>query len=60
VLAADGTRVQRRAVTVAALTREHAVIASGLAAGDRIVTLGAHMLDEARPVRVVEQRAALR
>lgn len=60
VLTADGTRVQRRAVTVAALTREHALVTSGLAAGDRIVTLGVHMLDEARPVRVVEQRAALR
>lgn len=60
VLAADGTRVQRRAVTVAAWTQQHALVSSGLADGDRIVTLGVHMLDEARPVRVVEQRAALR
>ena len=60
VLAAEGTRVERRAVAIAALTREHALVSSGLAAGDRIITLGVHMLDEARPVRVVEQRAALR
>lgn len=60
VLDAGGTRAKRRPVTVAALAQDYALISSGLAAGERIVTLGVHMLDEAKPVRVVEQRAATR
>jgi RND family efflux transporter MFP subunit len=60
VLNAAGNRVTRRPVTIASLARDHVLLSSGLAAGDRIVTLGAHMLDAARPVRIVEHRTALR
>jgi hypothetical protein len=42
------------------LTQDTAVIAGALHSGDRIVTLGVHMLDADKPVRIVEQRAALR
>lgn len=56
----SGTRVRRVNVEIATLARDHAVVSDGLAAGDRIVTLGVHKLDEAMPVRIVEQRAAWR
>lgn len=59
VLDSTATRVQRTSVTLIRLTREAAVITGALRPGDRIVTLGVHMLDADKPVRVVEQRAAL-
>ena len=59
VLDATATRVQRTPVTLIRLTQESAVITGALRPGDRIVTLGVHMLDADKPVRVVEQRAAL-
>jgi len=52
----DGTRVKRRPVTVQAFGQQEALVTSGLAEGERIVTLGVHILDEARAVRVVEER----
>lgn len=55
-----GKRAMRSPVTVESLTKDHAVVSGGLANGDLIVALGAHMLDEAKPIRIVEQRAALR
>ncbi len=55
----DGARVRRVPVIIASLTRDHALIASGLNTGDRIVALGVHMLDEAKPIRIVERRAAI-
>jgi multidrug efflux pump subunit AcrA (membrane-fusion protein) len=58
VLDATATRVQRTPVTLVRLTQEAAVITGALRPGDRIVTLGVHMLDADKPVRVVEQRAA--
>ncbi len=59
VLDATATRVQRTPVSLIRLTREAAIIAGALRPGDRIVTLGVHMLDADKPVRVVEQRAGL-
>lgn len=59
VLDVTGTRVQRTPVTLVRLTQTAAVITGALRPGDRIVTLGVHMLDADKPVRVVEQRAAL-
>ncbi len=56
----SGTRVRRMPVRIAQLGRDHVLIAGGIAAGDRIVTLGVHMLDEAKPVRIVESRVIQR
>lgn len=57
VLDENGTRVKRTPVTIASLDQSFATVTSGLKSGDRVVALGAHRLDEGRPVRVVEQRA---
>ncbi len=54
VVDASGTRIERKAVDVVSFGREEAVIASGLTDGQRVVTLGTHLLDEARPVKIVE------
>lgn len=59
ILAASGSRVARRAVRVLSFGRERALV-SGLSAGEQVVTLGVHMLDEDKPVRVVDRRTALR
>jgi RND family efflux transporter MFP subunit len=47
-----------RAVQVAGLSEDAAFIAGGLAAGDRVVVLGAHLLHEGEPVRLAEGTAA--
>lgn len=57
VVGRDGERLERRTVTVSFYSQQTAVIASGLTPGDRVVTLGVHTLDEAMPVRVVEEHA---
>lgn len=57
VLDDTNARVRRTPVAVVNLEQRHAVIASGLKPGDRVVTMGVHRLDDGRPVRVVEQRA---
>ena len=49
-----GDRVERVAVEVASVTGEVAAIRGALMAGEVIVSLGAHKVDPARPVRVVE------
>jgi multidrug efflux pump subunit AcrA (membrane-fusion protein) len=59
VLDASATRVRRTPVTLVRITRDAAIITGALHSGDRIVALGVHMLDADKPVRVVEQRAAL-
>jgi RND family efflux transporter MFP subunit len=59
VLDGAATRVLRTPVTLIRFTQEAAVITGALRPGDRIVTLGVHMLDADKPVRVIEQRAAL-
>jgi len=47
-----------RAVQVAGLSGESAAIAGGLAAGDRVVVLGAHLLHEGEQVRLADGEAA--
>ena len=59
VLDEVASRVQRRSVTLLRLTHDTALIAGALSSGDRIVTLGVHMLDADKPVRIVENRAVL-
>lgn len=49
---AAGTRVRWRAVQLAGLGEDSARIADGLAAGDRVVALGVHLLHEGEPVQV--------
>lgn len=60
VVTENGTRVVAKPVAVHAYLRDDVLIREGLSAGERIVTVGLHVLDPARPVRVVEQRASLR
>lgn len=55
-----GSQVTWRAVQLAGLGEDSAFIAGGLAAGDRIVALGAHLLHEGEPVRVAGGEAAQR
>lgn len=55
----NGTRVERTPVTIASLAKGHALVTGGLDNGDQVVTLGVHMLDAAKPVRVVAQYVAL-
>lgn len=50
----QGPQVTWRAVQVAGISGESAVIAGGLVAGDRIVVLGAHLLHEGEPVRLAD------
>jgi len=54
----QGPQVTWRAVQVAGLSGESAAIAGGLAAGDRVVVLGAHLLHEGEQVRVADSSAA--
>lgn len=56
VVDAAGKRVQRRPVEIVGFGQSEVTVASGLSEGERLVTLGVHVLDEARPVRVVEER----
>lgn len=56
--AEPGPRVTWRAVQVSALGAETAAIAGGVSAGDRIVVLGAHLLQEGERVRVADGKAA--
>ncbi|MFZ2854239.1 MAG: efflux RND transporter periplasmic adaptor subunit [Rhodocyclaceae bacterium] len=54
----DTPRVTWRAVQVAGLSSESAAVVSGLAAGDRVVVLGAHLLHEGDSVRLADDAAA--
>lgn len=51
-------RVTWRAVQVAGLGEETAAVVGGVAAGDRIVVLGAHLLHEGEPVRLADGKTA--
>ena len=53
---AQGT-VKRVAVEVATYGQDEVAIRSGLTGGERVVAIGTHLLDEARRVRIVEERA---
>ena len=54
----QGLQATWRAVQVAGLSSESAAIAGGLAAGDRVVVLGAHLLHEGGAVRLADSSAA--
>jgi RND family efflux transporter MFP subunit len=54
----DAPRVTWRAVQVARLSDEAATVAGGLEAGDRVVVLGAHLLQEGEQVRLADGEAA--
>jgi len=54
----QGLQATWRAVQVAGLSGESAAITGGLAAGDRVVVLGAHLLHEGEPVRLADSSAA--
>lgn len=56
VIGGNGERVVRRTVTVKSFGQSEVTLSAGLSEGERIVTLGVHVLDEGRPVRIVEQR----
>jgi len=53
-------RVTFRAVHIAGLTGEAASVVGDLRAGDRVVALGAHLLHEGEPVRLMESERAPR
>lgn len=59
VVSPDGKRAIRTPVEIKALAQDRAVIRAGLAAGDRVITLGVHMLDPDKPIRVIEQRSPI-
>jgi RND family efflux transporter MFP subunit len=54
----QGLQATWRAVQVSGLSGESAAISGGLAAGDRIVVLGAHLLHEGEAVRLADGTAA--
>lgn len=56
VVDASGKRVLRRLVEVKTFGQQDVTIAGGLVEGERVVSLGVHVLDEGRPIRIVEQR----
>src|SRR5690349_2921188 len=51
-------RVTWRAVHIAGLSGEAAAVVGDLRAGDRVVALGAHLLHEGEPVRLMESERA--
>ena len=51
-------RVTWRAVRIAGLSGEAASVIGNLKAGDRVVALGAHLLHEGEPVRLMESERA--
>jgi RND family efflux transporter MFP subunit len=57
-LPAGADRVERVAVEVAAIGGRVAAVRGGLEEGDRVVSLGAALIDPDRPVRVVETAVA--
>jgi hypothetical protein len=54
----DAPRVTWRAVQVVGLSEETAAVVGGVAAGDRVVVLGAHLLHEGEQVRLADGAAA--
>ncbi len=56
VVGSSGDRLQRRPVAVQSFEHDTVLISAGLNAGERVVTLGTHMLDENRPIRVIEDK----
>jgi len=60
LLEGESPRVTWRAVQIAGLSSEAASVVGNLEAGDRVVALGAHLLHEGAPVRLMESEAARR
>jgi membrane fusion protein, multidrug efflux system len=58
VLTPDNTHLRRTPVEVIEFHQTDVLIASGLNAGERVVALGAPLLDDNKLVRVVEERPA--
>jgi RND family efflux transporter MFP subunit len=58
VVTADNAHLRRTPVEVLEFHQDKVLIASGLSDGERVVTLGAQLLDEGRSIRIVEERAA--
>jgi membrane fusion protein, multidrug efflux system len=58
VIAPDNTHLRRTPVDVIEYHQNDVLIASSLAAGQRVVALGAQLLDENKLVHIVEERAA--
>ena len=46
----NGTKVARRVIEIAGTEGDHAVVKSGLAAGDRVVVVGVHSLHDGQAV----------
>ena len=53
-----GTAIKRTPVEVISYGRDEVIVGRGLVDGQRVVTLGTHLLDEGRPVRIVESQPA--
>ena len=51
----DANRLALRLVTVAAFTGEAALVSAGVAAGERVVTLGVQKLEDGETVRTIER-----
>jgi RND family efflux transporter MFP subunit len=58
VIAAQPNRVTWRPVTVVRVDDEHAYISGKFSEGERIVSLGAHLLREGQPVRLADEASA--
>ena len=58
VVSSDNAHLRRTPVDVIEFRQNDVLIASGLSGGERVVTLGAQLLDENKAVRIVEERAA--
>jgi multidrug efflux pump subunit AcrA (membrane-fusion protein) len=59
IVKGEPARVTWRPVSVVRIDDEHAYIGGQIAQGERIISLGAHMLREGEPVRVARGAAAL-
>ena len=58
VVDANGTKITRTPVEVISYGRDEVIVGRGLAEGQRVVTLGTQLLDDARAVRIVEHVSA--
>ena len=59
VLSADRTHALPLAVEVRAVEQNRVLVSAPFKSGDLVITLGAHILDPDKPVRLVEQRTTI-
>jgi hypothetical protein len=52
----NSSELELRPVTVASFAADFALVTSGVASGDRVVTLGVQKLDAGHKVRVIDGR----